>query len=262
MPRLCGILLILVLKLGLVDEIQGLLGLVGCLEYGPVVVLKDLNPRLDIVRVLAVVGHPHMCAKERPSKLRYQFFESVLGGAERVLNFAIKPGVMACPVGEFVEGYGIEALLILEQFTRRKGNNVRPGCVAGPVNVLELDNRSGLLDDLLGFLDDGDFVPLGWLVELLPDLLKAFRLVQVEDEIEAKKADNPRFLVPLGVLLGGLDGFEEDNRGCLGPLLHPTPQLLDLVIGKPAIKGVFLVLLLHLQDDRVHTPITLAGGTV
>jgi len=59
----------LVLELGLGDEIQGLLGLVGRLEDGPVVVLEDLNPGLDVIRVLAVVGHSHMRAKERPSKL-------------------------------------------------------------------------------------------------------------------------------------------------------------------------------------------------
>lgn len=174
------------------------------------VVLQNLDPRLDIGGVLKLSLHPEMRAEIRRTDFRDQFLDRVSFLAETLPEHTLTPLVAARPVRKFVEDRGVVSAHVFELALLGHHDGVQAGTVAGTVATVS-DFRTGITDETLDGLilaHDGRNLFRG--SEILG---KPVTLRHVENRVGAAKRDRLLLSRNLVVL------FQELPENDLGALL-------------------------------------------
>src|SRR5260370_3166731 len=134
----------------------------GCIVGRPenldFVVLKGFDPRADVRRVLfRIVRNASLGCEEDARKFRAELLLGVVGIAKfvrRIERWAVQPGWVAGPVRKLVKGGPIVSGGILECLFGREMDAVGGQIVAGPVRLIVIDRRSGIIQNPLGRIHD------------------------------------------------------------------------------------------------------------
>jgi len=208
------------------------------------ILLQGLDPGTDVRQMLAwIVADAQVLAEHPGGDFRSKLLPGIDFGAER----AELPGQargMAGPVAELVQGRGVVSVLPHEVVFGWQADLVRAQAVEGPVALVVLDDRAGVLKDGLGFFVR---VPGRHQNRFVQRRNLAGKLAHVEDRGEAHdgpgQLDLLHDLVALivqhrlsVVIPGRLFPGELPVDDALGflPLLHPTIQGVGLAKRHPA----------------------------
>jgi hypothetical protein len=128
----------------------GCLGcLAGCGEERALVGFQQVDPTRDVTCIAHVPIKPKLGSEERSTELRYKFFRRICAVAKAMLEIAVKPRMMPCPMRELVERDIVKVVGALESLECWQRNEVmawRLVCLA-----IALPNfGAGRLQELIG----------------------------------------------------------------------------------------------------------------
>ena len=215
-----------------------MLGLGRSGENGLAVVLEDLQPVVDILRMAHVLERDAgLRAQEGGADLGHQFLEGIAEVTEAAAEHPVQPSRVPGPVADLVEAGGVVEVTVLERGSVRQKHQVRCGQVTGLVAaMLQLRQGQHPLRRFIVFSAAVHFL------RVQRYQVQPLALLHVEHCVAAGKGDLlPLLFVIVGRLRlclaipvpGGQELPEDYGRSLLA-LAHMAAQLLGIAEGEPA----------------------------